>query len=671
LLTVLPTKPKLRSQPGRDRTHASAMTVKPPALRHLAALLLSALFAFVVVRTAWVSDDAFIGLRSVANLVEGNGFVWNVGERVQTYTAPLWTLSVAGITALTGDPWLATLALAFAASLIAFAILVWKVAPSAWPALFGGLVLILSKAFTDFSTGGLENPFTHLFVLLGWLALTSGEPGDRRTLWRFAIVAGLATTNRLDTVLLFAPALGWLAYRVGIRRSILPIAVGFLPVVAWILFSIVYYGFPFPNTAYAKAFGHGLDRLDLLRQGLYYLDDSRQRDPITLCMIASGLLVSLAVGPGRRRAFAFGAALYVAYVIWIGGDYMSGRFLTAPLVVTVAALASFRFDQTRAHTAYGALGVALALILGAAFVPCRPTVLSGPHYEECLPKIHGITDERGFYYGKGLGLFSPARRDPVADHENNPFRGRKLVVWNMMGYASFVADRETHMIDLFGLGDPILARLPCHEKIAPGHYRRSIPAGYLRTLATGENSIVDPELHEYFDKLHFVQAGPIWSEERLQVIVGFLFGRYDHLLRSYVERHESGPRRITFAELPEPLAPDTPWYDEGVVGFDHDGLRVTLPELSHATKAHMVFGGNDQYAVAFVRSEELDAPGFQPVPHALLPPTPEAVQSASPAMVGYDIEIPGPVSQAGFDTVLVVPAAGDNIFGIGGLTFEE
>ena len=96
---------------------------------------------------------------------------------------------------------------------------------------------------------------------------------------------------------------------------------------AWIGFSIVYYGFPFPNTAYAKAFGLGISRSDLLLQGLYYLDDSRQRDPITLCVIASGVLVALAVGGGKRRAFMLGGALYVATVCSVP-DFLRQQFHT-------------------------------------------------------------------------------------------------------------------------------------------------------------------------------------------------------------------------------------------------------------------------------------------------------------------------------------------------------
>jgi len=49
-----------------------------------------AFFFFVMVKNAWLSDDAYITLRTVYNFIHGYGLTWNVGERVQTYTHPLW-----------------------------------------------------------------------------------------------------------------------------------------------------------------------------------------------------------------------------------------------------------------------------------------------------------------------------------------------------------------------------------------------------------------------------------------------------------------------------------------------------------------------------------------------------------------------------------------------------
>jgi len=48
------------------------------------------LFTIVLIKTAWVSDDAYITFRTVDNFVNGYGLNWNINERVQTYTNTMW-----------------------------------------------------------------------------------------------------------------------------------------------------------------------------------------------------------------------------------------------------------------------------------------------------------------------------------------------------------------------------------------------------------------------------------------------------------------------------------------------------------------------------------------------------------------------------------------------------
>ena len=43
----------------------------------------------LIVRTAWMSDDAYITIRTIDNWRAGYGLRWDVAERVQAYTHPL------------------------------------------------------------------------------------------------------------------------------------------------------------------------------------------------------------------------------------------------------------------------------------------------------------------------------------------------------------------------------------------------------------------------------------------------------------------------------------------------------------------------------------------------------------------------------------------------------
>ncbi len=129
-------------------------------------------------------------------------------------------------------------------------------------------------------------------------------------------------------------------------RAAIALLTGFAPLVLWIGFSLVYYGFPFPNTAYFKL-GGGIPAAELAQHGLFYLYDSLSNDPLALITItASAFLI------GRRRqshsgALGLGAILYLLYVIKIGGDFYSGRFISLPLFTAVIAAAALQAPALR------------------------------------------------------------------------------------------------------------------------------------------------------------------------------------------------------------------------------------------------------------------------------------------------------------------------------------
>ncbi len=60
-------------------------------------------YLFVIVKNAWIGDDAYITFRTVDNFVNGYGLTWNVAERVQSFTNPLWVLLVSAFYAVTGE----------------------------------------------------------------------------------------------------------------------------------------------------------------------------------------------------------------------------------------------------------------------------------------------------------------------------------------------------------------------------------------------------------------------------------------------------------------------------------------------------------------------------------------------------------------------------------------
>ena len=491
-------------------------------IRRLTHALAIGLFLVAVSRTAWLSDDAYITLRTVDNLASGYGLRWNVAERVQTYTHPLWMLLLALPYWLTREPYFTPLAVSIICSTAAVWILLTRIAASAWTALLAGTVVVFSKAFVDYSTSGLENPLTHLLLAVFVLLLIRDR--GLMPLW---LIASLLMVNRLDAGLLVLPALLVRTANQGCRAAARAVPLGLAPLLVWELFSLVYYGFPFPNTGYAKL-GIGAGAGTLMAQGGLYLLDSATNDPVTLLALAGMTVAALTARPRQSWPLALGVGLYLAYVVRIGGDFMSGRFLTAPLLVAMANFARIDWVLPRAVMASASLvPVATFAVLGL-LTTTRPPLRSGANTFILTPAeglgIGGVADERAFYY-RYTGLLRWTRAQPLPFNAEVQW-GREaaaaqqpVVVHHNVGLFGFFAGPAVHVIDPYALGDPLLARLPPIPGWRIGHFEREIPEGYPESVRTGRNVIADTAVAMKYEQLKLITQGPLWSRRRWRAML--------------------------------------------------------------------------------------------------------------------------------------------------------
>ncbi|MDP6778605.1 MAG: tetratricopeptide repeat protein [Candidatus Latescibacteria bacterium] len=527
------------------------MTVHKNAWNVLLALCLSA-FAVVVVRRAWLTDDAYITFRTVDNFIHGLGLTWNVGERVQVYTHPLWMLMVSVIYFLTREIYYSSVFLSIGVSLAAVLLLALRAASSIRTAILGVAILACSKAFVDYSTSGLENPLNHLILASFFLVYLRSDtsPG---TLFKLSLLAGLGLLSRMDLALIFAPALAQTFLQLRGQGRVRPVALGFLPFLAWEAFAVFYYGFPFPNTAYAKL-NTGIGGLELAEQGLFYLWYSSRIDPVMPLAILGGIAISLVADRSRRLPIVLGLLLYLLYVVKIGGDFMSGRFLTAPLFCAVILLVQQVSTGLRAWLpAFGAV-VAIGL-----FTPQSP-IRSGSDYGALQGGMRqrGVEDQRGFLYRHaGLlrhGSIGRPTHHWAAEGEQARANGTRLALHGPIGYFGYYAGPETHILDVFALADPLLARLPAGNPLGwrIGHFERRIPVGYAETLASPESSLRDGSLAAYYGKLAVVTRGDLFDDSRWAEIWRLNTGAYDDLLGFEYHRHQI--RGFSLAERGRALA---------------------------------------------------------------------------------------------------------------------
>jgi hypothetical protein len=161
-----------RAEVLETATRLEPRTTRRPGVAVAAAALLAALalYGYCLVRTAWLSDDAYITFRTVENFVAGHGLTWNPDERVQAYTHPLWMFLLSGLRLFSGEIYYTSLFVSMVLSVGAVLILVFGIARSAGQALLAVTICAFSRAFVDYSTSGLENPLSYLLVGLFLMA---------------------------------------------------------------------------------------------------------------------------------------------------------------------------------------------------------------------------------------------------------------------------------------------------------------------------------------------------------------------------------------------------------------------------------------------------------------------------------------------------------------------
>ncbi len=194
----------------------------------------------------WTYDDPFITYRYAENLSLGRGFVYNIGEQVQSTTSPLFAI----LLAILGKAWhdLPTLANALGAIGLALgALFLYDLSLSWGNSKVGWTALLLYPTFPLLvHTVGSEMPLYLAFSIGAFAA----HARQRHHLT--ALLAALAVLTRPDgalvSVILAASYLLRSPRRIPWRSLCLFLAM----VLPWFIFSWVYFGSPLPATLFAK-----------------------------------------------------------------------------------------------------------------------------------------------------------------------------------------------------------------------------------------------------------------------------------------------------------------------------------------------------------------------------------------------------------------------------------
>lgn len=393
----------------------------------------------------WGLDDAYISYRYAQNLAQGNGLVFNRGERVEGYSNFLYVLLMTPAFFVTDGEGvyffsvLLNLIFAAGAFLLFHNYLGERLGETG--ATLGGLLFALCLPLWVAATSGMETCLALLLYLAIWVVVERLSASPNRAL--SATLCGLMILScllRADGFLVPALAIAFLLVKRRTRVAMscaVPVGLGFGLYELW---RFHYYGYFLPNTYYVKVAGPLSERV---RQGFYQLCGAALFVgllPYLLILVFQlvDLVRSAATEPARAhqqvRFHLVLAASWVAYWLYIGGDHLGDRFL-----LVLFPLGIFTLLESLEHNASKEMA-AFVLIL-VATLQLGPPLVADPRFQFASTRY-----DSWITLGKFLKEKYPG----------------KSVATGAIGKIGFFSGSTT--IDMLGLIDPVIAHGPVIAK---------------------------------------------------------------------------------------------------------------------------------------------------------------------------------------------------------------
>ena len=201
----------------------------------------------------------------------------------------------------------------------------------------------------------------------------------------------------------------------------------------------------------------------------------------------------------------------------IGGDFMEGRFFTAPLLAAAILVSRSNLNKVQLSAIGGGV-----LVLG--FIGINSTLLSNSSYTNMTISSNGIADERGYYF-QHVGLVN-LHRGSFGVPEWEVAERKVEAICTYLGFSGIYNGPGMHYIDTCALTDPLLARLPAEDNPywRIGHFFRKLPAGYQESIENNRNLVKDPHINSYYESIRMITRMPLNSPERLHEILRMNLG---------------------------------------------------------------------------------------------------------------------------------------------------
>jgi arabinofuranosyltransferase len=308
-----------------------------------------------VILDAGLVDDSYIILRYADNLASGHGLVFNIGDRVEGFTSPLWVMCLGILAFLDLDLVLACQILGtlfgLAAILVLFFLGRHHLSSQQGVLVLCALMLFLATnpSLVYWSWSGMDTACFTFLLTASFFAFLQQVEGTG-TMVRSGTWFLLATAARLDMLSVLPVYLLFILYSNRHRKQLLwRKYVSFLgPLMSLpilFLWRYHYYGSLLPNTYYAKV---GVAVGTLLESGLAYAFRFALAHNLHLLgPLFLGALVLLRPSRRLRAQWAFTLVtmgMWALYVVWVGGDHFAMFRFFVPILPLLAFLMASMID---------------------------------------------------------------------------------------------------------------------------------------------------------------------------------------------------------------------------------------------------------------------------------------------------------------------------------------
>ncbi|MBZ0204593.1 MAG: hypothetical protein K8I03_16385 [Ignavibacteria bacterium] len=226
----------------------------------------------------FLQDDSFITFRYVKNFTEGNGLVFNIGERVEGYTCFLWVIVLSFVKSVGFNFITASQTLGILSSMMTL-LITYLISSRIFPkdkgpfynltfSLIAVMFLAFNGSFAYWTVSGMETGLFGFLVTLG-VYLYLKENKENNSAFPLSSIAFLfAALTRPEGNLIFAVTVihkvivtykvhsansdqSWFKQLLA-RNNIIWLSLFVFPALTYMVWRYSYYGYLFPNTFYAK-----------------------------------------------------------------------------------------------------------------------------------------------------------------------------------------------------------------------------------------------------------------------------------------------------------------------------------------------------------------------------------------------------------------------------------